>query len=69
VNRRQRRAGSRAKQLARVIRCPDCDSETTVVKVAPREYQSEVRHDATCVWLRAFERADGYGVRFAHPTD
>jgi hypothetical protein len=64
VNRRQRRAGSRAQQLARTIRCPDCNSETTVVKVAPRVYRGEVRHDDTCVWLRAFEKAGGLGVRF-----
>jgi hypothetical protein len=64
VNRRQRRAGSRAQQLARVIRCPDCDSEVTVVKVGARHYESQVRHDSSCPWLRAFEKAGGYGMRF-----
>jgi hypothetical protein len=69
MNRRQRRAGSRAQQLARTIRCPDGDADVTVVKVAARVYRGEVRHDASCPWFAAFERAGGYGIRFAHPTD
>jgi len=71
VNRRQRRAGSRAQQLARTVRCPDCDSDVVVVKVGARHYEGEVRHDDTCPWLAAFERAGGYGVRFGyhHPTE
>jgi hypothetical protein len=66
MNRQQRRAGSRAQQLARLIRCPDCDSEVTVVKVAARHFEGQVRHDDTCPWLTAFEQAGGYRVRFGY---
>ena len=64
MNRRQRRAGTRAQQLARAVRCPDCDSEVSVTQVASRSYHGEVRHDDTCPWYAAFQRAGGHGIRF-----
>lgn len=69
TNRRQRRAGSRAQRLARTIRCPDCNSETTVVKVAPRHFQGVIRHDDSCPWLAAFENAGGLRIRLGYETN
>ena len=67
MNRRQRRANGhhgRAQHLAQAIRCPDCDSEVTVTKVGHREYNGEVRHDATRPWFVDFKRDGGFGIRF-----
>lgn len=69
MNRRQRRAqGHRgaAHRMLQAIRCPDCDSDVTVVEVAPDVYQGEVRHDGSCPWYTSFQRAGGRGVRFSH---
>ena len=69
MNRRGRRAGSRAERLARVIRCPDCNSEVAVAKTGPRRYEGAVFHDSSCPWFRAFERRGGYAIRFGHGND
>lgn len=76
MNRRERRAnGQRGHrrhtqaQIRRVTACPDCNADVDSAEVGPGVYQVAVFHDDTCPWLAAFERAGGYGVRFAHPTD
>lgn len=53
-----RRAG-RSKALAETFaedyHCPDCNSETELVELAPGVFHLEVRHDATCPTLRRME--------------
>jgi hypothetical protein len=66
VNRRQRRAlGHReaAHKLLKTAACPDCDSNVTVVEVAPDIYEGLVAHDDSCPWFTAFKRAGGFGIR------
>jgi hypothetical protein len=48
---------------------PRLQRDVDSAEVGPGVYQVAVFHDDTCPWLAAFERAGGYGVRFAHPTD
>ncbi len=58
MNRRERRARVRfghGDPLA-ALKCPDCDSELTVVEVAPRVLSAEVRHDDTCPWFSELKR-------------
>jgi hypothetical protein len=71
MNRRQRRAQGHhgaAHQMLRAIRCPDCDSTTTITEVAPHVYQGAVAHDDSCPWFTQFKRAGGYGIRFGKGT-
>jgi hypothetical protein len=70
VNRRQHRANGQhghTQHLTQAIRCQDCDSEVTVTEVAPNVYSSEVHHDDSCPWYRAFKRSGG--VRFTSRED
>jgi hypothetical protein len=70
MNRAQRRRNRRRKPkpLARIrlmrdvtdvrqaIRCQDCDSEVTLIEVAPGINRAEVRHDDTCPWYAELRR-------------
>ena len=71
MNRAERRAqGHRSgHHIQQAIACPDCNSDVEIVKVGPRQYRGEVRHDDTCVWFRAFKQAGGLGIRFGHYAD
>jgi hypothetical protein len=45
--------------------CPDCDSDVTVIEVAPDIYQGIVEHDDSCPWFTQFKRDGGLGIRYS----
>ena len=61
MNRHQRRANTRREPLpaalARALRCPDCRSTAVIIQTAPRCYESDIYHGASCPWLAQLERA------------
>jgi hypothetical protein len=36
--------------LLRAARCPDCDSDVTIIEIAPGVHSAQVAHDTTCPW-------------------
>jgi hypothetical protein len=42
--------------MAQVVACPDCNSDATVVQVAPQIYRAVVEHDDSCPWYAALIR-------------
>lgn len=68
MNRAGRRAERRRQRpLARVrlghgpltidrLRCPDCDSDVTIVEAAPGFHRAQVAHSDTCPWYAALRR-------------
>jgi hypothetical protein len=42
--------------IRQVIHCPDCNSEVTIIEVAPGRHQGQVAHDDTCPWYAQLKR-------------
>ncbi|WP_344819388.1 hypothetical protein [Microbacterium soli] len=38
-------------QFEASVSCPDCNSETRLIEIAPNVYTAAVLHDDTCPWL------------------
>lgn len=48
--------GTFGEALPQLIICPDCNSTTEMVELAPNVYTAAVIHDDTCPWLNRKER-------------
>jgi hypothetical protein len=67
MNRGQRRATGHHRAVHKMLHaaaCPDCDSDVTVIEVAPDIYQGIVEHDDSCPWFTQFKRDGGLGIRY-----
>ena len=45
-----------ATDIPRAISCPDCESDVTIVQVAPGLYHGRVAYDDTCPWFHPLKR-------------
>lgn len=56
MNRTERRAPVIVRAYARTVRCPDCNSETTLHQDASGVWRLTLHHDDTCPTFRAITR-------------
>ena len=70
TGRRRRATGHRGAvhKMLHAAACPDCDSDVTVIQVAPDIYQGIVEHDDSCPWFTAIQRRPRHPIQPAGRT-
>lgn len=61
MNRRQRRASRIPARLAKLVGCPDCDSNIALSDCG----HIEVQHDDSCPWFAALQAPGGFEIRYS----